>query len=153
MRGRVWRRPGRACHPVWANTARGLPGGEGYHVAEFVGQSRLLFSEQGQDCLRLERGRGEYIDVTRTRDVVGLEPTTTETSPEGEGLLPREEGCTQFVHGRSRMTIDPRIPTMPKRSPSGFHQPSRHGLHQARSAVGCSASRTKGDLHPSKKRS
>ena len=28
-RGRVWRRPGRACHPVWANTARGLPGGEG----------------------------------------------------------------------------------------------------------------------------
>ena len=22
-------------------------------------------------------------------------------------------GCTQFVHGRSRTTIDPRIPTMP----------------------------------------
>ena len=34
-------------------------------------------------------------------------------------------GCTQFVHGRSRMTIDLRIPTMPGRSTSGFHQPGR----------------------------
>ena len=48
-------------------------------------------------------------------------------------------GCTQFVHGRSRMTIDPRTPTMPGRSMSGFHQPGRHYLHQARSAVRCSA--------------
>ena len=44
-------------------------------------------------------------------------------------------GCTQFVHGRSCMTIDPRIPTMPGRSTSGFHQTGRHCLHQARSAV------------------
>ena len=34
-------------------------------------------------------------------------------------------GCTQFVHSRIRMTIDPRIPTMPGRSASGFYQPSR----------------------------
>ena len=33
------------------------------------------------------------------------------------------------------MTIDPRIPTMPGRSTSGFHQPGRHFLHHARSAV------------------
>ena len=32
-------------------------------------------------------------------------------------------GCTQFLHGRSRMTIDPRIPTMLGRSSLGFHQP------------------------------
>ena len=57
--------------------------------------------------------------------------------------LPGGGGCTQFVHGRSRMTIDPRIPTMPGRSMSGFHQPGRHWLHQARSAVRCSASRMK----------
>ena len=63
-------------------------------------------------------------------------------------------GCTQFVHGRSRMTIDPRIPTMPGRSTSGFHQPGRHCLHRARShRVRCSASRVKGGLHPSKNRS
>ena len=62
----------------------------------------------------------------------------------GEGV------CAQFVHGRSRMTIDPRIPTMPGRSTSGFHQPDRHCLHQARSAVKCSASRMRGKLHPSK---
>ena len=58
-----------------------------------------------------------------------------------------------FVLGRSRMTINPRIPTMPGRSTSGFHQPGRHCLHQAQSAVRCSASRMKGELHPSKNRS
>ena len=62
-------------------------------------------------------------------------------------------GCTQFVHGRSRMTIDARIPTMPGRSTSGFHQPGGHYLHQVRSAVRCSASRMKGEPHPSKNRS
>ena len=49
------------------------------------------------------------------------------------------------MHGRNRMTIDPRIPTMPVRRTSGFHQPGRPCLHQARSAVRCSASRMKGD--------
>ena len=62
-------------------------------------------------------------------------------------------GGTQFVHGRTFMAIDPRIPTMPGRSTSGFHQPGRHCLHQARSAVRCSASRMKGELHISKIRS
>ena len=62
-------------------------------------------------------------------------------------------GCTQSVHGRSRVTIDPRIPTMPGRSTSSFHQPGRHCWHQARSAVRCSASRMKGEVHPSKNRS
>ena len=62
-------------------------------------------------------------------------------------------GCTQFVNGCSRMTIDPRISALPGRRTSGFHQPGRHCLHQARRAVRCSASRTKGGLHPSKNRS
>ena len=62
-------------------------------------------------------------------------------------------GCTQFVHGRSHVTIDPGIPTMPGRSTSGFHQPGRHCLHRARTAVRCSASRMKGELHLSKNRS
>ena len=62
-------------------------------------------------------------------------------------------GCAQFVHGRSRMTVDPRFPTMPGRSTSGFHQPGRRCLHQARSAVRCSASRMRRELQPSKNRS
>ena len=62
-------------------------------------------------------------------------------------------GDTQFVHGRSRMTVDPRIPTLPGRSTSGFSQPGRRCLHQARSAVRCSASRVKGGLHSSENRS
>ena len=71
----------------------------------------------------------------------------------GSGGAGRAGGCTQFVHGRSRTTIDPRIPTMPGRSTSGFQRPGRHCLHQVRSAVRCSASRMKGELHPSKNRS
>ena len=62
-----------------------------------------------------------------------------------ENLIGRR-GCTQFLHGRTRMTVDPRITTMPGRSRSGLHQPGRHWLHQARSAVRCSASRMKGEL-------
>ena len=66
-------------------------------------------------------------------------------------------GGIHFVHGRSRMTMDPRIPSMPGRSTSGFHPPGRHCLNhclnQARSAVRCSASCMKGELHPSKNRS
>ena len=53
---------------------------------------------------------------------------------EGQGEGGR--GCTLFVHSRSRMTIDPRIPTMPGRSTSGFHQLGRHCLHQAQSGRG-----------------
>ena len=30
-------------------------------------------------------------------------------------------GRTQFVHGRSRITVDPRIPILPGRGMSGFH--------------------------------
>ena len=38
-----------------------------------------------------------------------------------------------IIHGRSRITVDPRIPTMPGRSTSGFHRPgAKIGLHQAR---------------------
>ena len=37
------------------------------------------------------------------------------------------------MHGRSRVTINPRIPTMPGRSTSFFfHRPGGHRLHQAR---------------------
>ena len=36
-----------------------------------------------------------------------------------------------IMHGRSRTTMDPRIPTLPGRSTSGFHRPGRHWLHQA----------------------
>ena len=53
------------------------------------------------------------------------------------------------MHGRSRMTIDPlaSLLCMLERSTSGFYQPGRHCLQQARSAVRCSASHTKGELH------
>ena len=41
----------------------------------------------------------------------------------------RERGWGVYpilMHGLSRMTIDPRTPTMPRRSTSGCHQPGRH---------------------------
>ena len=61
-------------------------------------------------------------------------------------------GCINIMHGRSLMTIDPRILTMPGRNTSGFYQPGRHCLHQARSAVACLVSRMKGELTPTKTR-
>ena len=61
-------------------------------------------------------------------------------------------GVLDLMHGRSRVTIGSRTPTMPGRSMSGFHKPGRHCLHQARSAVRGPASRMKGELHPTKNR-
>jgi len=56
------------------------------------------------------------------------------------------------THGRSRITRDPRMPTMSGRNTLGFHRPGRPCLHQAQSAVGCWASRMKGELHPTRNR-
>ena len=63
------------------------------------------------------------------------------------GVLDRRD-VLDIMHGRSRMTIDPRIPTMPGQSTSGFRQPGGHSQHQVRSPVRYSASRVKGELHP-----
>ena len=57
-------------------------------------------------------------------------------------------GIVIAMRGRSRMIKGPCIPTMPGRSTPGFYRPGRHGVHQARSAVRCSASSIKGGLHP-----
>ena len=56
------------------------------------------------------------------------------------------------MYGRSRMTTDPRIPTMQGRNTSCFHRLGRPRLHQARIAVRCWASRMKGELHPTRNR-
>ena len=54
------------------------------------------------------------------------------------------------MHGRIRITIDPRITTMPGWSTWGFHRPGTHCLHQAQIAVRYWAIRMKGKLHASK---
>ena len=68
------------------------------------------------------------------------------SSPAGGG------GCARYVHGRSRMTIDPRILTMPGRSTSGL--PTTQALlapsAKRREVFG---SRMKGELHLSNNRS
>ena len=66
------------------------------------------------------------------------------------GGLGGRGGCAHAMHSVSLKTIDPRILTMPGRSTSGFCRPGRHHVHQARSAVRCSASRMEGELHPFK---
>ena len=58
-------------------------------------------------------------------------------------------GVLDIMHGRSRMAMDPRIPTMSGQSASGFHRSGIRRLHKARSAVRSSASRMKGKLHSS----
>ena len=41
------------------------------------------------------------------------------------------------MHGRSRIVIDPRLPTMPEIGTLGFGRPRRHCSNQVRSAVTC----------------
>ena len=48
------------------------------------------------------------------------------------------------------LTTDPRIPTMPPWSTSGFYRPGKHCSHHARSAVRCLASLMKGEMHRTK---
>ena len=55
---------------------------------------------------------------------------------EGRGGEGRGGGVLKFVHGRSRMTIDPRISTMPGRSTWGFYQPGREGRGGGDNAYG-----------------
>ena len=72
------------------------------------------------------RGAGEmshYYPVGRHQ---GVEEEGFDRRRGGGGGCARGRGCTQFVHVRSSMTKDPRIPTMPGRSTSSFHQPGRH---------------------------
>ena len=73
----------------------------------------------------------------------------------GEGEVEGGPGgnFTRFMHSRSLETIDPRTPTRPGRNSSSLHRPGRNRVHQARSAVRCSGSRMKGELHPSQNRS
>ena len=56
---------------------------------------------------------------------------------------------TYVIHGRSRTTIDTCIPTTSGRSTSDFYRPGRHCLHRARSVVRWPASCI---LHPTKNR-
>ena len=75
-------------------------------------------------------------------------------APNGGGYsIPGRRDVLDLIHDRSRMTVDPRIPTIPERSMPGFHRPGRHCLHQERNAVRCPASPMKGELHPTKNRS
>ena len=88
--------------------------------------------------------------MTLVRKTMAILYTSVLLGPEGghRGGV----GVLIVMHGRSRVIIDPRTSTMPGRSTSSFHRPGRYCLHQARSAVRCSASRVKGELHPAKNR-
>ena len=56
------------------------------------------------------------------------------------GMCSREGvggGVLDIMHDRSRVTMDPRIPTMPGWGVWDCRRRGRHCLHQARSAVRC----------------
>ena len=81
------------------------------NVAACQGKNSPKARHNSRACRELKKGggyRGKRGGVLDRRDVLGL------------------------MHGRSRMTIDPRTPTMLGRSTSGFRRPGRHCLHQAR---------------------
>ena len=63
-------------------------------------------------------------------------------------------GVLDIMQGRGRITTNPRVPTMPGWRSLGLHRPGRYCVRKARNAVTmrCSASRMKGELHPTKYR-
>ena len=62
-------------------------------------------------------------------------------------------GCTNAGHGPSSFGHRPSRPLQCRDGARRFFtDQERHGLHQARSAVKCSASRMKGELRPTEKR-
>ena len=67
-------------------------------------------------------------------------------------MLRGGEGVLIVVHSRSVTSIDACIPEMSERNTPCLHRPRSYCLHQARSAVVCSASRMAGELHPTKNR-
>ena len=88
-----------------------------------------VLSSSNEIFLEKQLGNSTVVCVIPCIAVV-LEPLK---DGEGRGVLSLsvavvdgKGGCTQFGHGRSRMAIDLRIPTMPGRSTSGFHQPGKH---------------------------
>ena len=59
--------------------------------------------------------------------------------------------CTQFVRGRSRMAIDPRIPTVPGCGARRlFTDQAGISFTERKSAFRCSVCRVKGEPHPTK---
>ena len=75
------------------------------------------------------------IAIILVASIVQRLATTFVVSPPPDLGLEWGGGCTHVVHGLSRMTIDPRAPTMPGRNTSWFYRQSSHCMHQARSAV------------------
>ena len=94
--------------------------------------------------------RLELCTKNRTKYV----PTSTPIVPKNESQRTTSKAGggrgAHVMHGRSRVTVDPHIPTMPGRSTSDFHRAGRHCSRQARSAVRCWASRMQGELHPTR---
>ena len=92
-----------------------------------ISSSGLVVDGTHQASIEHRFGLGTQPTKARTRVARLFRERTTSMPPPG--------GCTQGMHGRSRITIDPCIPIMLGWSTSGFHRPGRPCLHQARSTV------------------
>ena len=79
----------------------------------------------GEDVIFFRHGRSRMM----------LELSTPTLKGRGGGRV-QSLSCMAVVCQTVDQTVDPRIPTMPGRSSSGFHRPSRHCLHQAEGGGG-----------------
>ena len=121
-----------------------------------MGRGREREKNFGGSCSRIMHGRSTWyhiglcIPIIQCRDEARRVFTDQATYIAGRG----GGGCTQFVHGHSRMIIDSLTSLLCRDGARRVFTNQRqiYCLHQARSAVRCSASRMKGELHPSKNR-
>ena len=87
------------------------------------GRSGVLLQQRfrkGSVFSAVKIGNSHSVEIMREMVKSGGMPPPFSVKPGGA------RRCTYAMQGRSRMTIDPRIPTMPGRITSGFHQPGRH---------------------------
>ena len=83
---------------------------------------------------RLRSCRGAFFSGERGRKLAEGNNDGVFCSGERDWLLAGEGGgCIHFMHGRSRMTMSPRVPTMSARSILDFHQ---RGREEERERVG-----------------
>ena len=126
----------RRAQVLWVSSCSSV-NSTGVDGAETQTNAYLRAPPPGLDIRRtamVEHGRrGKQAQPCRTapvarRNCVHVHPTKLYSR---QGVQRAWRGRMSAMHGRSRMTMDPRIPTVPGPSVSSFHRSGRHCLRQA----------------------
>ncbi|CAM9709040.1 unnamed protein product, partial [Laminaria digitata] len=122
---RWWRRT--LWRPGFAERRELAVGADGYGtLPSGIERFDLLLSQGSPADFHPFRSGSPSENSRRSISEVGVVAATTVSNPEYETRQCWGGGGVIIImHGGSRMTMDPRIPTVPGRSMKGFHRPGR----------------------------